>query len=88
MLPVLPGHPASRPLTGGHRNDVTRLIPLLEAVPPARSKRGRPWRRPDVVLGDRGYDHGKYRRVVFRPGVKPLIARRGTEHGPGLGTQR
>lgn len=53
-----------------------------------RGKRGRPRRRPDVVLGDRGYDHDKYRRLVRALGVKPLIARRGTEHGSGLGTQR
>jgi transposase len=45
-------------------------------------------RRPDLVLGDRGYDHDKYRRLVWALGVKPVIARRGTEHGPGLGTQR
>ena len=53
-----------------------------------RGKRGRPRRRPDVVLGDRGYDHDKYRRLVWDLGVKPQIARRGTEHGSGLGTQR
>lgn len=53
-----------------------------------RGKRGRPRRRPDVVLGDRGYDHDKYRRLVWDLGVKPVIARRGTEHGSGLGTQR
>lgn len=75
-------------LTGGNRNDVTQLIPLLQAVPPVRSKRGRPRCRPDVVLGDRGYDHDKYRRLVWDLGVKPLIARRGTEHGSGLDTQR
>jgi hypothetical protein len=28
-------------LTGGDRNDVTRLIPPLEAVAPIRGKRGR-----------------------------------------------
>jgi hypothetical protein len=39
-----------------------------------------------VVLGGRGHD--KYRRLVRDLGVKPLIARRGTEHGSGLGTQR
>ena len=53
-----------------------------------RGKRGRPRRRPDVVLGDCGYDHEKYRRLVRSLGVKPLIARRGTEHGSGLGKQR
>ncbi|MER5741613.1 IS5 family transposase [Streptomyces sp. NPDC002262] len=82
------GIPLAVTLTGGNRNDVTQLIPLLEAVPPVRGKRGRPRRRPDVVLGDRGYDHDKYRRLVRALSVKPVIARRGTEHGSGLGTQR
>lgn len=75
-------------MTGGNRNDVTQLIPLLQAVPPMLGKRGRLQRRPDVVLGDRGYDHDKYRRPVWDLGVKPLIARRGAEHGSGLGAQR
>jgi transposase len=75
-------------LTGGNRNDVTQLIPLLEAVPPIRGKRGRPRRRPDSVLGDRGYGHDKHRRLVRDLGVKARIARRGHEHGSGLGTQR
>ncbi|WP_435835343.1 IS5 family transposase [Streptomyces avermitilis] len=82
------GIPLAATLTGGHRNDVTQLIPLLQAVPPVRGKRGLPRRRPDVVLGDRGYDHDKYRRLVWDLGVKPLIARRGIEHGSGLGAQR
>ncbi|ALC25067.1 transposase [Streptomyces pristinaespiralis] len=70
------------------RTSPTQLLPLLQAVPPVRGKHGRPRRRPDVVLGDRGYDHGKYRRPVWDLGVKPLIARRGTEHGSARGTQR
>ncbi|GHG05236.1 hypothetical protein GCM10017667_40040 [Streptomyces filamentosus] len=53
-----------------------------------RGKCGRSRRRPDAVLGDRGYVHDKYRWLVWGFGVKPLIARRGTEHGSGLGTQR
>ncbi len=40
------------------------------------------------MLGDRGYDHGAYRRLVWDLGVMPLIARRGTGRGSGLGTQR
>lgn len=74
--------------TGGNHNDVTQLIPLLEAVPPVRGRRGRPRRRPEIVLGDRGYEHDKYRRLVRALGVKPVIARRGTSHGSGPGTQR
>jgi transposase len=82
------GIPLAATLTGGNRNDITQLISLLQAVPPVRGKRGGPRRRPDLVLGDRGYDHDKYRRLVWDLGVKPVIARRGTEHGSGLGTQR
>ncbi|WP_344329411.1 IS5 family transposase, partial [Streptomyces macrosporus] len=82
------GIPLACTLTGGNRNDVTQLIPLLEAVPPVRGKRGRPRRRPDVVLADRGYDHAKHRHLVRELGIKPVIARRGTRHGSGLGTQR
>lgn len=59
------GIPLAATLTCGNRNDVAQLIPLLEAVPPVRGKRGRPTRRPDAVLGDRGYDHNKYRRLVW-----------------------
>lgn len=62
--------------------------PLPQAVPPVLGKRGRPRRRPDVVLGGRGDDHDKYRRLAWSIGVKPRIARRGAQHGSGLGSQR
>ncbi|MEU9927328.1 hypothetical protein ACFW84_37955 [Streptomyces anulatus] len=34
-----------------------------------------------------GYNHDKYRHLVWDLGVQPVIVRRGTEHGSGLGTQ-
>lgn len=80
--------PLAAALTGGNRNDVTQLIPLIEAVPPIRGKRGRPRRRPEAVYADRGYDHDTYRRRVRELGISPKIARRGTEHGSGLGVYR
>jgi transposase len=40
------------------------------------------------VIADRGYDHDKYRRALWARGVKPVIARRGSEHGSGLGRWR
>jgi transposase len=55
---------------------------------PVKGKRGRPRRKPDRLLADRGYDHDRYRRLLRRRGIKPLIARRGTAHGSGLGRQR
>jgi len=41
-----------------------------------------------VLLADRGYDHDKYRRLLWKRGIKPMIARRQTEHGSTLGRQR
>src|SRR4029453_3532930 len=75
-------------LTGGNRNDVTQLIPLLDAVPPVAGSIGRPRRRPERLIADRGYDHDKYRRQLWQRGIKPLIARRQTGHGSGLGRER
>jgi len=82
------GIPLAWTLTGGNRNDVTQLIPLVERVPPVRGKVGRPRRLPACVTADRGYDHDKYRRELRRRGIKPEIARRQTAHGSGLGRYR
>jgi hypothetical protein len=51
------GFPLAVTLTGAHRNDVTQLIPLLEAVPPVRGKRGRLHRGPHVGEDPRVRDH-------------------------------
>ena len=82
------GIPLAVTLTGGHRNDVTQLIPLIEAIPAVRGRRGRPRRRPGKVFADRGYDRDKYRALVKGKGIRPLIACRGTPHGSGLGVYR
>ncbi|RFU40489.1 IS5 family transposase [Actinomadura logoneensis] len=82
------GTPLALTLTGGNRNDVTQLLPLLDKVPPIRGRVGRPRSRPKRLLADRGYDHDKYRRLLWQRGVKPVIARRGTGHGSGLGVHR
>src|SRR5579862_6362843 len=82
------GLPLAWTLTAANRNDVTQLIELLDRVPPVRGRPGRPRRRPQTLLADRGYDHDKYRRLVWQRGVKPLIAHRQTEHGSQLGRDR
>jgi transposase len=67
---------------------VTQLLPLLDAIPPIRGRVGRPLRRPRRLFADRGYDHDKYRRLLWARGIRPMIARRGVVHGSGLGTHR
>ncbi|SEL27984.1 Transposase DDE domain-containing protein [Streptacidiphilus jiangxiensis] len=86
MITDANGVPLAFTLTGGNRNDVTQLIPLLAAVPPVRGKRDRPRRRPDAAFADSGYDHDKYRRLAL--GIRLVIGRRKTEHGSGLGVHR
>nr|WP_229928889.1 IS5 family transposase [Kitasatospora xanthocidica] len=82
------GIPLAVSLTGGNHNDVTQLPPLLAKVPAVSGLVGRPRRRPEVLLADRGYDHDKYRRLVWKQGIKPVIARRGVAHGSNLGAYR
>ena len=82
------GTPLAWTLTGGNRNDVTQLLPLLDRVPAVAGLPGRPRCRPDRVVADRGYDHDKYRRLLWARGIKPVIARRNTEHGSGIGRHR
>ncbi|MFY4722695.1 IS5 family transposase [Streptomyces sp. LaBMicrA B280] len=71
------GIPLAVTLTGGNRNDVTQLIPLIRAVPSIRGKRGQPLRRPKHLYADRGYDHESYRDQVRRFEITRHIARRG-----------
>jgi transposase len=74
-------------LTGGNRNDITQL-PLVDGIMPVAGKVGQLRQRPDQIVADRDYYHDSYRHDLWRRGVKPIIARRGTEHGSGLGRWR
>ena len=82
------GVPLSATLTGANRHDVTELLPAVDAVPPVRGKPGRPRRRPERLYADRGYDSDGHRRQLRRRGIRPVIARRNTPHGSGLGKVR
>jgi len=83
---ITDGHriPLAVLLTGGNRNDVTQLLPLLDAIPPVRGRVGRPRRRPDSLFAERDI----YRDQVRHRGIVPAIARRGTRYGTGLDTYR
>lgn len=41
-----------------------------------------------MLFADRGYDHDKYRRLLWQRGIRPVIAERGQPHGSGLGIFR
>jgi transposase len=70
-----------------------RIEPLL----PKRQRRFRyAGRRPlddrrvlqRTLIADRGYDHDKYRRLVWQRGVKPIIGAARPSTASGLGKQR
>jgi transposase len=88
LLTDATGIPLAVRVTGGNRNDVTQLLPLIEQVPPVRGRPGRPRRRPERLVADRGYDSAAHREALRILGIRPMIAERGVEHGSGLGCWR
>lgn len=88
MITEAQGAPLAVILTGANAHDVTQLTPLVDAIPPIAGKVGRPRRRPQAVQGDRAYDSGPHRRKLRARGITPILARRKTPHGSGLGAHR
>ena len=82
------GIPLAVVLTGANVHDVTQALPLVDAIPPVKGKRGRPRRRPRVLQGDRGYDSQPLREQLRRRHISSALARRRERHGSGLGATR
>jgi transposase len=72
-------------LTGANRNDSQQALSLVDAIPLLQGERGRPRQRPDCLLGDRGYDAETIRQGLRSRHIVPLVAKRNTGHGSGLG---
>jgi transposase len=82
------GIPMAVSLTAANRHDVTQLLPLVDAVPPVAGKVGSPRHRFERTQGDRAYDSEPHRRELRRRGTQPVLAKRRTPHGSGLGVYR
>jgi transposase len=82
------GVPITIHLTAANRNDVTETISLIDDVPPIAGQVGRPRSRPDRLQGDRGYDDEGDRSELRRRHIEPVIPKRRSEHGSGLGRFR
>jgi transposase len=64
-------------LTPGQRHDSTQLGPVLDAIwVPRPSGRGRPRKRPDHLVGDKGYSYPTCRRLLRRRGIPHTIPQR------------
>lgn len=60
----------------------------MDGVPPVWGQRGRPHRRPQRPYADRAYDSRQHRQELRARHIAPALARRGAEHGSGLGVHR
>jgi transposase len=60
------GNPVRFILTGGQRNDITQIEPLLNGL------------KADYVLADKGYDGQRAMDAIAGAGAKPIVPRRTT----------
>jgi transposase len=75
-------------LTAANCNDIMQLLPLVDAVPLVAGKVGSPRHRFERTQGDRAYDSEPHRRELRQRGIEPVLAKRNTPHGSGLGKYR
>jgi transposase len=82
------GVPLAARLSAANVNEVTRLLPLIDAVPPVGGKPGHPRKRPERLYADRAYDSEPQRQELRRRGIEPFIPKQRAPHGSGLGVVR
>ena len=71
------GRPLSVVLTAGQRHDSTQLEAVLDAIRvPRPTGPGRPRKRPDRLIGDKGDSYERCRRVLRRRGIPHVIPER------------
>ena len=82
------GIPLNVTVTAANVNEVTEALHVLTTMPPVGGKPGPKREHPDRLQGDRGYDSEPLRAILRWLGITPVIAKRNTEHGSGLGETR
>jgi transposase len=75
-------------VSAANNHDSLALIPLVQAIPAIRSRRGPRRRRPAKLHADKGYDYPHLRAWLRSRRITPRIARRGIETSEKLGRHR
>ncbi|MFF9085098.1 IS5 family transposase [Streptomyces sp. NPDC014991] len=70
------GRPLAFTVTAGTRNDCTQAETVVDAIRVARPGPGRPRRRPERVVADKGYSARSFRAYLRRRGIKATIPER------------
>lgn len=63
-------------LTPGQAGDNPQLLNVLDAIAVHHGGPGRPRRRPDMLIADKGYAHDSTRRTLRRRGIRHTIPER------------
>ncbi|WP_264349535.1 transposase [Streptomyces milbemycinicus] len=74
--------------TAANVNDITQSLDLVDGIPPVAGRPGRPWRRPECLLGDKAYDSKAVRGELRRRCIQAVISRKGSPNIKGLGRLR
>lgn len=82
------GIPLNATLTAANVNEVSEVLHVLTDKPAVGGKPGPKRELPDRLQGDRAYDSEPLRTVLRWLGITPVLAKRYTEHGSGLGKFR
>ena len=88
MLTDAAGLPLAVATSAANTHDSLALIPLVQAIPAIRSRRGPRRRRPVKLHADKGYDYPHLRAWLRSRRITPRIARRGIETSERLGRHR
>jgi transposase len=70
------GRPLSIVLTPGQAGDNPQLFTVLDAIAVHPSGAGRPRKRPDMLIADKGYAHDSTRAALRRRGIRHTIPER------------
>ena len=70
------GRPLSILLTPGQAGDNPQLLNVLDAIAVHHGGPGRPRKRPDMLIADKGYAHDPTRRALRRRGIPHTIPER------------
>jgi transposase len=82
------GVPLGIRIAGAQVSDHRQLLPVVTNFPRVGGKAGRPKEHPEALYADRGFDSEPARGILKWLGIDPHIAKRGTQHGSGLGKVR
>ncbi|MFI6476053.1 transposase [Streptomyces sp. NPDC050516] len=70
------------------RGNFTQTLALVDGIPPVAGRPGRPRRRPEALLGDKGYDSNPNRDQLRKRRILPVISRKGAPNIKGMGKLR